>query len=148
MSKLTYADLEKYSKVLPTRAELGGVSMDTGGNCRPPTPSATFLKRGWATLGFPGPRCPRGSLGYSLRSALEVARGGAAVIYGRVDDENAPPHPQEPSGRRRLLDTISRLAQPRPTFDGPPPLSWGRTPAPRRRQDPVLPVSSLAEAEA
>jgi len=71
MSKLTYADLEKYSKVF---ADSGlnwvRVSMDTGGIAAGADTVCSIFEKGVGTLGF-GMEVRRvGSLGYSFADPL------------------------------------------------------------------------------
>jgi NADH:ubiquinone oxidoreductase subunit F (NADH-binding) len=123
MSKLTYADLEKYSKVF---ADSGPnwvrVSMDTGGIAAGADTVCDIFEKGVGTLGFPTEVRRVGSLGYSFADPLvEVAREGVPrVIYGRVDDETAHRILQDHLAGRRLLDDHILAWRNRAlTFDGP-----------------------------
>jgi NADH:ubiquinone oxidoreductase subunit F (NADH-binding) len=123
MNKLTFADLEKYSKVM---ADSGlnwvRVSMDTGGIAAGADTVCTIFEKGVGTLGFPVEVRRVGSLGYSFADPLvEVAREGMPrVIYGRVDDEVARQILQDHLAGRRLLDDHILAWRNRAlTFDGP-----------------------------
>jgi NADH:ubiquinone oxidoreductase subunit F (NADH-binding)/(2Fe-2S) ferredoxin len=123
MKKLTFADLEKYSK---TMADSGlnwaRVSMDTGGIAAGADTVCTIFEKGVGTLGFPVEVRRVGSLGYSFADPLvEIAREGMPrVIYGHVDDEVAR-HILEDhlAGRRLLDDHILAWRNRALTFDGP-----------------------------
>jgi NADP-reducing hydrogenase subunit HndC len=123
MNKLTFTDLEKYSKVF---ADSGPnwvrVSMDTGGIAAGADTVCTIFEKGVGTLGFPVEVRRVGSLGYSFADPLvEIAREGMPrVIYGRVDDEVARQILQAHLVGRRLLDDHILAWRNRAlTFDGP-----------------------------
>ena len=123
MNKLTFADLEKYAKIM---ADSGPnwvrVSMDTGGIAAGADTVCSIFEKGVGSLGFPVEVRRVGSLGYSFADPLvEVAREGMPrVIYGRVDDEVARQILQgHLVGRRLLDDHILAWRNRALTFDGP-----------------------------
>jgi NADH:ubiquinone oxidoreductase subunit F (NADH-binding)/(2Fe-2S) ferredoxin len=123
MKKLTYADLEKYSKVF---ADSGlnwvRVSMDTGGIAAGADTVCAIFEKGVGALGFGADVRRVGSLGYSFADPLvEVAREGMPrVVYGRVDDEVARHILQDHLAGRRLIDDHILAWRNRAlTFDGP-----------------------------